>query len=746
MSFSLGIALATMRLLRTNGEELKLDIFSNERDLPEYGILSHVWLAAEEEISFQDVEKGRTSSEKQGRRKLDFARKQAHEDGFEYVWIDTCCIDKNSSAELAEAINSMYRWYKYAEVCYVYLADILDSVALKAQEPGQGDTNTWNRNSFGHSRWFKRGWTLQEMMAPEKEVRFYSSSWKRIGTLSELAGSIAEVTGIHVEALRRSSPVSSYSIAQRMSWAADRQTTKVEDQAYSLLGLFDVSLPIIYGEGERAFSRLQVELLRVYSDQTIFAWLALSPDQGEASFEREPSDLLAASPRDFKLCGQIVPIEQKYEDADRDYHWADIGVIFKLPTMDGGVDDKYYASRYRNKASYFPGRMEAALRCRYQDDPTAILVLVLAKARESINSYYVLKMKRSVVYIGQWSTASAAVYSWVQGYECPNYHITREFTILRPTYRPGIRHPRQSGEDTISCRLVEFPRRRSVESPRGGKVELFSPCTPEFVQTEPLELWRYHSDKEGSFVPAINIDNGHDQHFSGQLVIRYGSTKKPRLMTMNIAASREDDEWVCRLTFDQHPGTRLAILRYTAVSPMAVDLSGAWVIFATAERRLLVHQQVIAIKVFFGPIGLLWNLYPCCIALFWMLLSLTMLPGTIFVPVLALSSLRKQAYGDLEGDMDTMLTTSEARALEVGVPLAFVVSAYLLFSSRLYFTWRPMSWRKPMLWLLRLASMVLCGLAYTSSDFVRLAGRGDWSHTLPCRSCDLIRCQWWMVN
>ncbi|EME40495.1 hypothetical protein DOTSEDRAFT_116548, partial [Dothistroma septosporum NZE10] len=249
-----------MRLLRTDTQDLKLVSFNDETQVPHYAILSHTWMADEEEITFGDLKVQDNLTIKAGWIKIESARRQAREDGIDYVWIDTCCIDKNSSAELAEAINSMYRWYRNALVCYVFLMDL-------PQEDAQMDTVS----ALSLCRWFTRGWTLQEMVA-SKHVRFYGATWHFAGTLFDLAEPISRVTGIDVDALQQLRPISSYSLAQRMCWASRRNTTRIEDRAYSLLEIFDVSMAVIYGEGERAFQRLQEELLRLYSDQTLFAW------------------------------------------------------------------------------------------------------------------------------------------------------------------------------------------------------------------------------------------------------------------------------------------------------------------------------------------------------------------------------------------------------------------------------------------------------------------------------------------
>jgi hypothetical protein len=225
-------------------------------NLPAYAILSHTWGADGDEVTFEDIETGRGKS-KAGYRKIEFCASQADTDGLKYFWVDTCCIDKRNAVELSEAINSMFRWYKRAAFCYVYLQDI--SVANYAGYPHRSDT--WEP-AFKQSRWFTRGWTLQELIAPNL-VNFFSSEGEYLGNKSSLQDLICKATGIAKKALI-GSPLSDFSVHERMAWAARRNTKVEEDQIYSLLGIFDISMPLIYGEGkEKARRRLQKEIYEV---------------------------------------------------------------------------------------------------------------------------------------------------------------------------------------------------------------------------------------------------------------------------------------------------------------------------------------------------------------------------------------------------------------------------------------------------------------------------------------------------
>ena len=218
-------------------------------NIPSYAILSHTWEADDQEFTFQDLMNG-VGQDKGGYRKIMFCRRQAQKDGLNYMWIDSCCIDQSSSAELSTAINSMFRWYQNAAKCYVYLSDVS---AKNATWP-----SAW-KPAFCRSRWFTRGWTLQELLAPAS-VEFYSQDSILLGDKESLELEIQQATGIPVSAIR-GSPLSQISIEMRMSWIANRETTVEEDIAYSLFGIFDIHMPLIYGEGAiKALRRLGEEI------------------------------------------------------------------------------------------------------------------------------------------------------------------------------------------------------------------------------------------------------------------------------------------------------------------------------------------------------------------------------------------------------------------------------------------------------------------------------------------------------
>ncbi|CCT72997.1 related to beta transducin-like protein [Fusarium fujikuroi] len=261
-----------MRLVNTKTIQLE---FLTDDNVPEYAILSHTW--EQEEVLFHDM--GRESAKsKKGYAKLESCCRVARENGFEYIWDDTCCIDKTSSAELSEAINSMYRYYQEASICYVYLADISTV------------------SEISNSRWFTRGWTLQELIAPSSMI-FFDKDWRELGTKKSLVQVLSQRTNITESILCDSEELETTSIAQRMSWAADRVTTRKEDGAYSLMGIFGINMPLLYGEGDKAFYRLQEEIMRVSDDHSLFAWNATGARGG----------LLAPTPSAFKSSGDIIP-------------------------------------------------------------------------------------------------------------------------------------------------------------------------------------------------------------------------------------------------------------------------------------------------------------------------------------------------------------------------------------------------------------------------------------------------------
>jgi hypothetical protein len=242
-----------MRLLEHNddGEFSLTEDFGNGT---RFAILSHTWGA--EEVTFRDLIDG-TGKSKAGYGKIRFCGERAKRDGLQFFWVDTCCIDKSNAVELQEAINSMFRWYQNAAKCYVYLSDVS---TRKRKASDRLSEHTWE-SAFRSSRWFTRGWTLQELLAPGPDsVEFFSQQGDRLGDKRTLERQIYEITGIPITALR-GTPLSQFDVDDRLLWAENRQTTREEDNAYSLFGIFDIQMPLLYGEGkDKALKRLREEI------------------------------------------------------------------------------------------------------------------------------------------------------------------------------------------------------------------------------------------------------------------------------------------------------------------------------------------------------------------------------------------------------------------------------------------------------------------------------------------------------
>lgn len=239
-----------MRLLKLDNEGTLSLTKELEVNVPPYAILSHTWGDDKDEVNFDDLHK--SFQNKAGYAKIRFCGERAKRDNLEYFWVDTCCFNKADHTECTYAINSMFRWYRDAAKCYVYLSDVSVS--------GGGEDHpewTW-KSAFRNSRWFTRGWTLQELLAPAS-IEFFSREGEHLGNKKTLEQQIHEITRIPIAALR-GVPLSQFSVHERMRWAAKRNTRKKEDQAYCLLGIFDVFMPLIYGEGEHALIRLRNEV------------------------------------------------------------------------------------------------------------------------------------------------------------------------------------------------------------------------------------------------------------------------------------------------------------------------------------------------------------------------------------------------------------------------------------------------------------------------------------------------------
>jgi hypothetical protein len=353
---------ASIKMRLINVQTLALEEFYGR--VPPYAILSHTW--EQQEVSFDDFATPRAAS-MIGYEKIRMCCETAKLFELDYVWIDTCCIDKRSSADLSEAINSMYAWYRDSVVCLAYLSDV----------PTDDDPHSPS-SAFAKSKWFTRGWTLQELLAPAR-VNFYGQRWGKIlGTKSSLKAVISQVTSIQLSALEDQWSISKFSIAQKMSWVAKRKTTRVEDIAYCLLGVFGINMPIVYGEGKNAFRRLQLELMKASHDQTIFAWKLKIPfDYVYAT------GILASSPEEFAGSNDIVEY-YKADESIEPFSMTNIGIQIKLPLVkfeDGVINT-------RRKDEYL-----AVLNCRRssQDQPELRLAIHLQRTNQSTQTFVRLR-------------------------------------------------------------------------------------------------------------------------------------------------------------------------------------------------------------------------------------------------------------------------------------------------------------------------------------------------------------------
>jgi len=274
-----------MWLIETDSFKL-VNVTGDPRGLvSRYAILSHTW--GSEEVLFEEMADLERARQKSGFQKIQMTCELAREEGLRYAWVDSCCIDKRSSAELSEAINSMFRWYKEAVVCFAYLSD-LESIS-----------------DLSKCRWFTRGWTLQELIAPGNMV-FYDKGWQAVGDKASLGPRLSEITGVDLGVLHGRLSLSDVPVGLRMSWAAERRTTRVEDMAYSLLGIFDVNMPLLYGEGLKSFARLQHAILLETEDITIFAWRQEEDDR------RLFRGMFAEHPRSFAAARSLLMTSRFY--------------------------------------------------------------------------------------------------------------------------------------------------------------------------------------------------------------------------------------------------------------------------------------------------------------------------------------------------------------------------------------------------------------------------------------------------
>ncbi|KAH7111137.1 heterokaryon incompatibility protein-domain-containing protein [Dendryphion nanum] len=358
-----------MRLL--NVRTMTLESFGSQNSIPLYAILSHTWNA--EELTFDDLQ-GQKASCFPGFWKVEQSCNQTRLDGLRYIWIDTCCIDKRSSAELSETINSMFKWYGESVRCYAFLQDVDQCSDIEEFRwfPADKDLSPNQEaqirgSQLAKSRWWTRGWTLQELISPTV-FEFYDSNFKLIGSRIELLRVVSIVSGINEEILLHDTKLENLGVAERMSWAADRETTRAEDMAYSLLGIFNIHMPMLYGEGERAFVRLQEEIIKISNDHSIFAWSGSYHDNRA---------LLAPRSSFFRTANRILPLRH-WENAS-EYAMTNAGLDIRLPLYEVfpyTVSDTGRDNRCRRR------RWIAPLACRYSMNFSGRIAIELEETTE----------------------------------------------------------------------------------------------------------------------------------------------------------------------------------------------------------------------------------------------------------------------------------------------------------------------------------------------------------------------------
>ncbi|KAK4494956.1 hypothetical protein PRZ48_014312 [Zasmidium cellare] len=305
-----------MRLL--NKKTFEIEFFLDD-EVPPYIILSHRWSGAE--TSMHEFAKQRHLSREHwspGTAKVLTFCEHIRDYEEQYVWVDTCCIDKSSSAELQEAINSMFKWYQAAEECVVYMHDVQSFTGELEDEHYELEAQ------LKRSQWFTRGWTLQELLAPRK-IMFVDCKWKRMGSREDFQDVLHEITRIKPGYYGNLAKIHSAPVAERMSWLSLRKTSRVEDMAYCMLGVFDVNMTMLYGEGPKAFIRLQKEIIQNIDDESIFVWQPVTVETDEGSC----IPVLAPEVACFSICRDVIITKSIYLNRDP-YRWTMKGLEFEL--------------------------------------------------------------------------------------------------------------------------------------------------------------------------------------------------------------------------------------------------------------------------------------------------------------------------------------------------------------------------------------------------------------------------------
>ncbi|KAF9473423.1 hypothetical protein BDN70DRAFT_843490 [Pholiota conissans] len=320
-------------IIRANTSIGPSKLYDELNSLTKYAILSHTWARSiSGEVSYNGWRNGSLDLTQPGFKKLvQFCRAALENHGLSLGWMDTVCIDKSSSSELDESIRSMFKWYQNSSICITYLAE------------------TESFSDMVKDSWFTRGWTLQELLAPTF-IKFYNRAWNQLTTSKndkwdnsiqaqiELATSITktELLTIHLAGV---------SFSRKMQWAARRRVTRTEDVAYSLMGLFDISMSIAYGEGgQRAFVRLIKEILSTskYRTLDIFNW------GGE--YASDLSSLLPSSPKAYLERDERLDISPILMEPLTLTHMGLRVPVLILPTK---VTESSIITRYTPKGDFF---------------------------------------------------------------------------------------------------------------------------------------------------------------------------------------------------------------------------------------------------------------------------------------------------------------------------------------------------------------------------------------------------------
>ena len=358
----------------------------HDDEATEYAIFSHRWIDPTEvdyeemvDLAKINVEDRNEIRRRPGYKKVLDTCAQARRDGYECVWVDTCCIDKRSSAELSEAIDSMYRWYASSRICYVYLHDVHgSSIPTEEDYEEYPESNDW-------PEWFLRGWTLQEMIAPNN-VQFFNMDWVCVGDKEMLTHTLTRITGVPRYILKEGLVGNRPCAAQTLLWASRRKTSRVEGRAYLLMGLLDVNMPMLYGEGKKVFHRLQLEIIRTSNDQSIFAW---TPNkQGIPALMADPfngriSNVLAGDPSFFQGCSGVELMDHgefirflRDKIPEKELALIDQDSFDVFPTTNRSIHIWMLLSPYNDSNSLF----RAYFPCRGPSQQVVTIELVLWKS------------------------------------------------------------------------------------------------------------------------------------------------------------------------------------------------------------------------------------------------------------------------------------------------------------------------------------------------------------------------------